>query len=127
MFEGPQIRAIAADFFDVTPTETGPVDLVFDRAALVALPPDMRARYVQHVLRFLDPGARMLLVAFEYDASKMDGPPFSVDETEVRSHYERAGTLERVARRDILDEEPRFRDRGLDYLFETVWNFARTT
>ena len=55
------------------------VDGYYDRAALVALPPEMRARYVAHVAALLPSGARGLLVSFEYLPAE-GGPPFSVPE-----------------------------------------------
>ncbi len=37
VFEGPNIRIFAADIFSLTPDVLGSVDIVYDRAALVAL------------------------------------------------------------------------------------------
>lgn len=83
IYSAGSITVIAGDFFAATAASFGPVDGIFDRAALVALPREMRARYVAH-LRELAPGAeRMLLVGFEFPSAG-EGPPFSVEETEVR-------------------------------------------
>lgn len=76
----------AGDVFALTTAALGPVDAVFDRAALVALPPDMRPRYVRHILA-LGGAAPHLLVTFDYDQSRMDGPPFSVPAEEVERLY----------------------------------------
>lgn len=99
------------DFFELT----GRFDAVWDRAALVALPPPMRARYAAH-LRALVRGPG-LLVTFEYDQARRDGPPFSVAEPEVLNHYPSARTLERL---DITEE---MRPRGweLDEVWERVY------
>jgi thiopurine S-methyltransferase len=83
---GP-ITIIAGDFFATTPARVGPIDGIFDRAALVALPPDLRERYVAH-LHVLAPRARReLLVSLDYPPGAAEGPPFSVDEAEIRSRY----------------------------------------
>jgi thiopurine S-methyltransferase len=74
------------DFFDLTPAIIGPVDAVYDRAALVALPADMRTRYatrVTHITR----GAPQLVICFNYDQTLTDGPPFSIDQGELRRLY----------------------------------------
>ncbi len=55
----------------------------YDRAALVALPPSMRERYAQHFATLMPAGSRTLLVAFEYEQTIKDGPPFSVEPDEV--------------------------------------------
>ena len=44
------------DFFDLSANELSGVNAVYDRASLVALPPEMRASYAAHIKRLLDPG-----------------------------------------------------------------------
>jgi thiopurine S-methyltransferase len=80
------IDILVGDIFDLTPEILGPVDAVFDRAALVALPGEMRGRYTDHIATITQ-RAPQLLVTFEYDQSVMNGPPFSLTEAEVRGHY----------------------------------------
>ncbi len=74
----------------------GPVDAVYDRAALVALPEDLRPRYAAHV-HAITGGARQLLICFEYDQSVMPGPPFSVDAAEVERVHSPRYRLTRLA------------------------------
>lgn len=82
----PGVTVFAGDIFALTPDLLGPVDAIYDRAALVALPTDMRARYTAHLVA-LTATAPQLLVTFEYDPAIMAGPPFSVTATEVQTHY----------------------------------------
>ena len=80
----------AGDIFDLTAAELGAIDAIYDRAALVALPDDMRARYAAHLAKITG-RAQQLLICFEYDQSRMNGPPFSVSPDEVKrvhgAHY----------------------------------------
>lgn len=76
------VDIFAGDIFDLTAETLGPVDAVYDRAALVALPDDMRARYAAH-LADITGRAQQLVICFEYDQSQMNGPPFSVSPAEV--------------------------------------------
>ena len=76
------VEIFVGDIFALTADMLGAVDAVYDRAALVALPEDMRRRYAAH-LADLTGAAPQLLVTFEYDQAAMEGPPFSVDEAEV--------------------------------------------
>lgn len=82
IFEGGSITLIAGDFFAVTRRMCGAADIVYDRAALVALPPEMRGRYVRHLQRLAGP-APVALITFEYDSAERIGPPFQVPVTEV--------------------------------------------
>lgn len=77
----------AGDFFEATPGRMGTFDGWYDRAALIALPPPLRARYVPHLLALVRPGAAGLLVTVEYDQERREGPPFSVPEEEVRARF----------------------------------------
>lgn len=74
------------DIFAVSRTMLGPVDAVYDRAALVALPEDMRKRYAAHLTE-LTGKAPQLLICYEYDQSLITGPPFSVSNEEAHRHY----------------------------------------
>jgi thiopurine S-methyltransferase len=74
------------DIFDLTARELGPVDAVYDRAALIALPAELRQRYARH-LQAMTGSAPQLLVTLEYDQQLVDGPPFSVSADEVRQLY----------------------------------------
>lgn len=76
------VDIFAGDIFDLTGEDLGAVDAVYDRAALVALPDDMRARYAAH-LADITGRAPQLLITFGYDQAQMQGPPFSVPPDEV--------------------------------------------
>ncbi len=91
--EGPLIHYRAAhidiwvgDIFDLNQNALGPVDTIYDRAALVALPDEVRKRYTQHLMDITGQ-AKQLLIVFDYDQSQMAGPPFSIPATEVAEHY----------------------------------------
>lgn len=108
------------DFFNLSAQMLGNVRAVYDRAALIALPPDMRARYTEHLLAMLPAGWDMLLITLEYPDSEMAGPPFSVDQNEVRQHFSDCD-IQLLQTRDVLAEQPRFRESGLTALIERVW------
>ena len=46
----------------------------------------MRAHYTSHLKDITDT-ALQLLITYEYDQQLIDGPPFSVNEDEVKQHY----------------------------------------
>lgn len=80
------IDIFVGDIFDLTAEALGPVDAIYDRAALVALPADMRGRYAAHMID-LTGAAPQLLICFEYDQRLAAGPPFSIDAGEVERRY----------------------------------------
>lgn len=82
-----QIEIFQGDFFALTQAQLGTVDAIYDRAALIALPDEMRKQYVQHLMSITQM-APQLLISFQYDQSLVAGPPFSVSKAEVSTHYE---------------------------------------
>ena len=74
------------DIFALSRKLLGPVDAIYDRAALVAFPEDMRNRYTAH-LTGITHKAPQLLVCYDYDQNLMQGPPFSIRNEEVHRHY----------------------------------------
>ena len=122
--EADHIRILCGDFFDLGADSLKQVSAVFDRASLVALPPEMRERYARHMLEILPSGTQILLITFEYDQSKMSGPPFAVTREEVYKLYQGATAVELLAHMDTLDDNQRFRVRGLDHLFENIFRIT---
>lgn len=80
------IEIFVGDVFALDRATLGPVAACWDRAALIALPPETRARYAAHGVAITD-AAPQLLVTLGYDQSLIDGPPFSVGADEVRALY----------------------------------------
>lgn len=115
------LRLLCGDFFEVDSTQVAGVGAVYDRAALIALPVDMRARYVAHLVRLLPPDTPILLVTLEYPPGDMQGPPFSVSEAEVRALYEPSFEVRLLAAVDRLAAEPRFQEKGVRRLEEKVY------
>ncbi len=113
------------DFFALDPARDGPFAALHDRAAMIALPLPLRRRYAERCGELLSPNGRMLLVTLEYEQRRMAGPPFSVEPDEVRELFGRHGALEELGAKSLIDEEPHFRERGLDAVRERAWLLTR--
>jgi thiopurine S-methyltransferase len=94
------IDIFVGDIFALSRKLLGPVDAVYDRAALVALPEQLRPRYSAHLTEVTN-RAPQLLVCYEYDQRVMDGPPFSVSNEEVDRYYGREFDLRLLASVDV--------------------------
>ncbi len=80
------IDIFVGDIFALSRKILGPVDAIYDRAALVAFPEEMRNRYTAHLTEMTDK-APQLLICYDYDQRLMEGPPFSVSNEEVKGYY----------------------------------------
>ncbi len=85
-YNAKDIDILVGDIFDVSAKLLGPVSAIYDRAALVALPAGIREQYTSHLMDITDV-APQLLISYEYNQLLIAGPPFSVDENEVKQHY----------------------------------------
>jgi len=121
------LEILLGDFFTLQAEDIGNITDIFDRASLIALPEEIRRDYVRKITELQRPGTRTLLVTLTYPENEMDGPPFSVSEKEVNELYRDNFKVEKLAAKSILEDEPRFRDRGLTSLMETAYKLTKNT
>lgn len=81
-----KIKIYQGDFFKLTSKELGNIDAIYDRASLIAFPPEMRITYTDHLKQHIS-DFKMLLITLEYNDGELQGPPFSVKTEEVKSLY----------------------------------------
>ncbi|MEZ5498589.1 MAG: thiopurine S-methyltransferase [Steroidobacteraceae bacterium] len=120
-YRANQIELWQGDFFRLRREQLQGVAAIFDRAALIALPADMRGMYVEHLWRLLAPGFAGLVVTLEYEQSQMQGPPFSVLEDEIMARYGGRGEVTRLERDTEVADAARFAARGVSSLAETTY------
>ena len=60
----------------------------------------------------------------EYPQAEKAGPPFSVEQAEVDALFAAPWRHSLLERRDILDQEPRFREEGLSALDTAVYHLT---
>ena len=119
------IDILLGDFFTLNPEELHDVSDVFDRASLIALPEKMRQQYACKMTELLKTGTRILLVTLTYPQHEMNGPPFSVTEEEVSNLYAADFKIDKLLVKNILNDEPRFVEKGLTSLKESVYKLTR--
>lgn len=120
------ITMMAGDFFNLTAADVSNVDAVYDRAALIALPPDMRMRYARHMGEIVPIGATMLLIAIDYPDGEIAGPPFSVTSDDVHALFSQAFAVERLETRDGLAASENLRKRNVTRMDEAAYLLRRT-
>lgn len=119
------IDLFCGDVFALDPQSLANCAAVYDRAALIALPAEMRQRYVSEVYGRLPMGCQVLLITLEYPQAEKAGPPFSVDAAEVQALFSPQWSIEEVDRRDILAQEPGFQADGVTALATAVYHLRR--
>jgi thiopurine S-methyltransferase len=113
------------DYFQLEASMLRDISLVYDRASLVAMPGAMRKAYAEKMMALLPASVSMLLIALEYDQSLMTGPPFSVIQENIVELYQQGFSIEKMHQQDIIEQQPRFRGRGLESMIESVYKLTR--
>ncbi|MDX1617270.1 MAG: thiopurine S-methyltransferase [Balneolaceae bacterium] len=122
VYDSEKIQLWQGNFFDLRPSWLPPVDAIYDKAALIALPEEKRARYADLLLRFAADHTSILMNSFEYNPEEMNGPPFPVFEEELRRLFGGRFTLDLLHQESIFDRLTKFRRRGLSsYLVEKLY------
>ncbi|MFZ5657917.1 MAG: thiopurine S-methyltransferase [Pseudomonadota bacterium] len=121
---GP-VTIVCGDAFGLDADALAGCSAVLDRAALIALPPELRERYARELYPRLPAGCRGLLITLEYPQQEKAGPPFAVPEDEVRALYSPAWSVDVLERRDILAEQPGFVAEGVTRLETVVYRLDR--
>ena len=121
IWESPGLSVYVGDIFELAAHITGAFDVIWDRAALIALNPPDRARYAPHVSSFLKKDSSILLSVLLYDQQKMSGPPFSVTDDEIYRLYAACQSLEKLQSKNVTSRNPMFIEAGLDTVTENLW------
>lgn len=112
-FKHDDLQLWCGDFFQLVPDDLKHIRLVYDRAALIALPPEMRQGYVDHLTAVTPEGVQMLLITLDYDSNEMQGPPFNVSDDEVFKLYDEDYEISQVLKQDMARDNPFAKRRGL--------------
>lgn len=115
LFRSDRIAIWCGDFFRVPQKAWEGCTSIYDRAALIALPLELRRAYAHHLIQnwaiHAPQGSSMLLITVNYVSEKLMGPPFPVLEKEIRTLYEATFKVEhRDSRRDefLSNRPPKF-------------------
>ena len=106
-------QVMAGNYFALTSTYTKQVKAVYDRASLVALPPNLREQYVNQMKKLLVKDCVILLISLEYKKDLIEPPPFNVQDKEI---YELYGSWSKVIKLETLPANIKGKDG-----FETAY------
>ncbi|WP_038186184.1 thiopurine S-methyltransferase [Vibrio rhizosphaerae] len=116
-YEFDELQLYQGDVF-TAPLE--PVELIYDRAALVSMMPSQREAYVQRLRELLKPSGRMLLITVDYVQAELAGPPFSVDHHQIQQLFQGMKTT-LLCRKEADPEHPKIAQQKLSRFADEVW------
>ncbi|NWN47665.1 thiopurine S-methyltransferase [Pseudomonas sp. MAFF 301514] len=125
VYQADLIEVWCGDFFALEPEVLAGCAALYDRAALIALPPLMRAQYTEHLNASLRPGCQGLLITLDYEQTQKAGPPFAVADDEVAVLLGPHWALKVLEEQDILGESWKFVQDGVTRLDERVYQLTK--
>lgn len=112
------ITIFEGDIFELTTNLLGPIHAVYDRASTVALPDNLRSKFMDK-LKELNPKLNILMVLFNYDQELVSGPPFSVSDDFIYSHFDKSN-LSVLKNEKLHTLNPKFEQSGAE-VFEKIF------
>ena len=125
VYHAGAIELWCGDFFSLDAGAVADCRALYDRAALIALPPLMREQYAAHLNGLLAQGSRGLLITLDYEQSQKAGPPFAVSDEEVQLLLGAQWSPEVLEQQDILGQSWKFVQDGVTRLEERAYRLAR--
>lgn len=120
------IRLLVGDYFALNTSVTGPLSGFYDRASLIALPPEIRQPYIDKLAELVPKNGVGLLITVIYDPTKMSGPPFSVPDDEIQNGFSGQFTLSHLEQSAGPERLGSLSERGLNTMEEIVYRLVRS-
>lgn len=121
VYSHPNISIWVGDYFAMEAAILTKISAVYDRAALIALPSDLRAKYAQHLYAIIPKGVRILLLTLDYPPSKLLPPPYSVDVVEVAALFASKFEYQQLQCFNDIDNEPKFLRSGAAFINKATY------
>ncbi|WP_133127748.1 thiopurine S-methyltransferase [Legionella nagasakiensis] len=125
VYNSDEITLFGGDFFKLNKMLLGKIDAIYDRAALIALPQELRKLYSEQLAKLLEPDSKVLLVTTFYDQNEMQGPPFSVNEIEVDELFKNNFDITQAYSKAVKDIPEHLKAKGLKHANEQVYSLVK--
>ena len=120
-YQGKNIDIYCGDFFKLKKDYFYDVSCVYDRAALIALNPDLQKKYARHLKEILPNSSKILLLTMFYPQNEMEGPPFSVGDDNVEELFSEFKEIKKISSLNEKESSLKPDDLNLTYLFKNVY------
>lgn len=108
------------DIFDLEKETIGDFQWIYDRAALIALPQALQAKYVSYIRGLIKDGVKLALISLEFPPEELSGPPFPIFEQDIAEYFDGL-SVELIASRDIENKQFARRVFDVSYLKEKLY------
>ncbi len=97
----------------------------YDRAALVAMPPEIQPKYAEKLAELMPFQSQILLIGLDYNTSEMQGPPFAIPRIAVQTLFEDDFNVTLLEARDGMTKSEHLAKKGVTRLEEAAYLMRR--
>ena len=115
--KGERVNLIEKDIFDFEPNQK--FDLIYDRAALIALNPNKRKKYCNLLTSWLKTKGAIVIETINFQAKNYQGPPFPISSSETRKLFSKLKTKNLVETK-LYKISPRLADLGVKVIEQSL-------
>ncbi len=119
-YQYENIELLCGDLFNLTNSDLPNIHAVYDCKALIALPPDLRKKYIDHIVKCAGIKIRILLLTRETRCS-VEPPPFPVSKAEVELLYGSYFDVQLLKCLAVTDIPERLIKKGYAEMTESVY------
>ena len=131
VWESGRVKILHGDFFNLAPSDLGGIDVVYDRAALTALPEDLRARYVAHLRSIVPLVCSIFLLTTEDAMPGGNGATLpmieGVIDNEIKELYERYFDIDNAHTESAWESDPTHPDAAAIAVEHKVYQLTPRT
>lgn len=104
-YKSKDIEIFCGDFFTVTKNDFPEIKAIYDCKSLIALPAEIKQKYIKHLLQLVNPTAIKILLLVIEATGKIQGPPFPINKNEIKALFGSQYQIEELKRtkRDKID------------------------
>ncbi len=123
-YDNEKIVLLCGDFFRLDPILVTDISAVYDRAALIALPPALHQRYVKQLTKFMAKGSEMLLIVIDSNDLTQEHP-YPLNTADIHNLFCKDFAINEIARVKIDNLSTVLISRGYRTAYEVVYHLKR--
>jgi thiopurine S-methyltransferase len=119
-YEHGNIKIFCGDLFDLTNLDLPTIHAVYDCKAIIALPPTLRRKYVEHIIECIGGKINFLLITRE-SRSSVTPPPYNIDKQEINLLFGSNFNTKQVKQLTMLNIPERLVKKGYSDITECAY------
>lgn len=119
LYQYQNIKILCGDFFDLTPEDLPPIHAIYDCKALIALPSDVRKKYVQHLLQCTGKDIKIFLITID-TKDLVKSPPFPIHTNELNELFGENFNIQLLYTHHTNNISQHLKNNGFKEIIETI-------